>query len=162
MKKLILFAFTALLFSCNGVAQKKAEKKSQETFEITKTDAEWKKELSPEEFKILREAGTERPFSSKLNDIKEAGTFVCAACGKELYKTENKFMSGTGWPSFDRPIEGGVGTGTDNKLGYQRNEIHCARCGGHLGHVFNDGPRETTGKRFCMNGDAMNFIADKK
>lgn len=157
MKKLILLAVTALLFSCNSSAQQK-----KENFEVTKTEAEWKEDLTAAEFNILRKAGTERPFSSELNNIKKAGTFVCAACGNELYLTKHKFMSGTGWPSFDRPIEDGVAMGTDNKLGYQRNEVHCARCGGHLGHVFDDGPEETTGKRHCINGDAMDFIPDEK
>ncbi|SDR73096.1 peptide-methionine (R)-S-oxide reductase MsrB [Gramella sp. MAR_2010_147] len=163
MKKLLLFTFlSAFLISCNGNAQKKSNKDSAENYEVNKTEAEWKEELSSEEFAVLRKAGTERPFSSELNDIKEPGTFVCAACGNELYETEHKFMSGTGWPSFDRPIEGGVAYGSDTKLGYQRDEVHCSRCGGHLGHVFNDGPRETTGKRHCINGVAMNFIPQKK
>ena len=151
----ICFAFV----SCNGNAQKKPK---SEQFEIQKTDAEWKKELSAKEYYILRHAGTEKPFSSDLNNVKEAGTFVCAACKNPLFKTKHKFDSGTGWPSFDQPIDGGVFYSTDNKLGYTRNEVLCAKCGGHLGHVFNDGPPETTGKRYCMNGDAMNFIPVEK
>ncbi len=147
------------LISCNGNAQKKPK---SEQFEIQKTEAEWKKELSTEEYYILRQAGTEKPFSSELNKIKEPGTFICAACENPLYKTKNKFDSGTGWPSFDQPIEGGVFYSTDNKLGYTRNEVLCAKGGGHLGHVFNDGPPETTGKRYCMNGDAMDFIPAEK
>ncbi len=159
MKKLsLLILCSVFLFSCNGNAQKK---KKSEQFEIQKTDAEWKAELSDEEYYILRKAGTEKPFSSPLNSIKEPGTFVCAACENKLYKTKHKFKSGTGWPSFDRPIEGGVFYSTDNKLGYTRNEVLCAKCGGHLGHVFDDGPPETTGKRYCMNGDAMKFIPEK-
>ncbi|WP_409187188.1 peptide-methionine (R)-S-oxide reductase MsrB [Antarcticibacterium sp. 1MA-6-2] len=119
--------------------------------------------MSPQEYAVLRKAATETPHSSELNDIHESGTFVCAACGNELYKTKHKFESGTGWPSFDLPVEGGVAYGSDSKLGYQRDEVHCADCGGHLGHVFDDGPQETTGKRHCINGIAMNFIpADKK
>jgi len=163
MKKILLFSvLTAFLISCNGNAQKKSTKDSSENYEVNKTEAEWKEELTSEEFEILRKAGTERPFSSELNEIKKPGTFVCAACGNELYKTEHKFMSGTGWPSFDRPIEGGVAYGSDSKLGYQRDEVHCARCGGHLGHVFNDGPKETTGKRHCINGVAMDFEPEEK
>jgi len=163
MKKLLLFSiFTAFLISCNGNAQKNSDKDSAESYEVNKTEAEWKEELTSEEFQILRKAGTERPFSSELNDIKKPGTFVCAACGNELYKTEHKFMSGTGWPSFDRPMENGVAYGSDSKLGYQRDEVHCAKCGGHLGHVFNDGPKETTGKRHCINGVAMDFKPEEK
>jgi len=166
MKKLILLTIlTTLFLSCNGNAQKRSEQKNvakDSNFEIVKSQEEWKAALTSEEFDVLRNAGTERPFSSELNDIKEPGTFVCAACGNELYKTEHKFMSGTGWPSFDRPIEGGVAYGSDSKLGYQRDEVHCARCGGHLGHVFNDGPKETTGKRHCINGIAMDFEPENK
>jgi len=166
MKKLILLTIlTTLFLSCNGNAQKRSEQKNvakDSNFEIVKSQEEWKAALTSEEFDVLRKAGTERPFSSELNDIKEPGTFVCAACGNELYKTEHKFMSGTGWPSFDRPIEGGVAYGSDSKLGYQRDEVHCARCGGHLGHVFNDGPKETTGKRHCINGIAMDFEPENK
>ncbi|GGZ52160.1 peptide-methionine (R)-S-oxide reductase MsrB [Mesonia mobilis] len=161
MKKLsyLLIIFAFILNSCQSNAQKKPK---AEQFEIQKTEAEWKKELSSEEYYILRQAGTEKPHSSKLNNIKEPGTFVCAACENPLYKTKHKFESGTGWPSFDRPIDGGIFYSTDNKLGYTRNEVLCAKCGGHLGHIFNDGPKETTGKRFCMNGDAMDFIPETK
>lgn len=161
MKKLLLFTlFSAFLVSCNGNAQKNSENASTSKYEVSKTEEEWKEELTAEEFAVLRNAATERPFSSDLNNIKEPGTFVCAACGNELYKTEHKFMSGTGWPSFDRALQGGVAYGSDSKLGYQRDEVHCARCGGHLGHVFNDGPEETTGKRHCINGIAMDFIPE--
>lgn len=159
MKKFLLLSLISFfLFSCNGNAQKKSEQKTK--YEISKTEEEWKKELTPSEFAVLRQSETERPFSSELNNIEEPGTFVCAACGNELYKTEHKFKSGTGWPSFDRAIEGGVAYGSDTKLGYQRDEVHCARCGGHLGHIFNDGPKETTGKRHCINGVAMHFIPE--
>ena len=163
MKKLLLFIlFSTILISCNGNAQKNSEKEAGEKYEVSKTEEEWKKELTAEEFAVLRNAATERPFSSELNNIKEPGTFVCAGCGNELYKTKHKFMSGTGWPSFDRAIKGGVAYGSDSKLGFQRDEVHCARCGGHLGHVFNDGPEETTGKRHCINGIAMDFIPENK
>lgn len=159
MKKILFLAIAVVLLSCNGNAQKDP-KVSQEKFEVTKTDAEWKKELTPDEYAVLRKSATERAFSSELNNITEPGTFVCAACGNELYKTKHKFDSGTGWPSFDRAIDGGVSYGSDTKIGYQRDEVHCARCGGHLGHIFNDGPRKTTGKRHCINGVAMDFKPD--
>jgi peptide-methionine (R)-S-oxide reductase len=132
MKKIILVVTLALFFSCNSTAQKTASQE-QEEFTVNKTNAEWKKELSSEAYYVLRQEGTERPFSSKLNDEKRKGTFHCAACNTPLFKSEHKFDSGTGWPSFDRAIEGNVAYGTDNKLGYSRNEEHCATCGGHLG-----------------------------
>ncbi len=162
MKKLLMLSLAIVFLGCNGNAQKKNDSESDKKYEVSKTEADWKKELSPAEFSVLRKAATETPFSSELLEIEEPGTFVCAACGNELYKTKNKFESGTGWPSFDRAISGGVAYGSDSKLGYQRDEVHCARCGGHLGHVFNDGPAETTGKRHCINGVAMNFIPEKK
>ncbi|WPY99927.1 peptide-methionine (R)-S-oxide reductase MsrB [Christiangramia sp. OXR-203] len=162
MKKfLILSLMATFLFSCNGNAQKDSTKESSKSYEVTKSKEEWKAELTSQEYAVLREAATERPYSSDLLDIKEPGIFVCAACGNELYENEHKFESGTGWPSFDRAIEGGVAYGSDSKLGYQRDEVHCAKCGGHLGHVFNDGPRETTGKRHCINGVAMDFEPKK-
>ena len=162
MRKL-LFIFIAVftLASCKGNAQDENSKKKQK-FDISKSESEWKKELTDAEFKVLRKAATERAFSSDLLKVKGNGTFVCAACGNELYENKHKFESGTGWPSFDRAIEGGVAFGSDSKLGYQRDEVHCAKCGGHLGHVFDDGPRETTGKRHCINGVAMNFIPTEK
>ena len=126
------------------------------TYPVNYSVAEWRKRLTPEQFHILREHGTERPYSSPLNKEKRAGTFACAADGNPLFSSVTKFESGTGWPSFYRPLKGAVGTSTDYKAGYPRTEVHCAQCGGHLGHVFNDGPRPT-GKRYCMNGDAMVF-----
>ncbi len=145
------------LFSCNSTAQKK-ETKQKVTFEITKTDAEWKEQLSAAQYNVLRKAGTERPFSSPLNKTYAKGVYHCAACNTPLFKSEHKFDSGTGWPSFDRVIEGNVAFGTDTKIGYTRDEEHCATCGGHLGHVFNDGPNDTTGKRHCINGVALKFV----
>jgi len=156
MKKIIAIFTLGLLFSCNSTAQKQ----KAESFEIEKTKAEWKKELSPEEFYVLREEGTERAFSSPLNKNYKAGTYICAACDTPLFESEHKFDSGTGWPSFDRAIEGNVAYSTDNKLGYTRTEEHCATCGGHLGHVFNDGPKATTGKRHCINGVALDFVPE--
>ncbi|HXP73770.1 MAG TPA: peptide-methionine (R)-S-oxide reductase MsrB [Stellaceae bacterium] len=123
------------------------------------TDAEWRQKLTPEQFRVLRQHGTERPFTSPLNDEHRGGVFVCAACTLELYRSDTKFDSGTGWPSFFAPIEGAVETSRDFKLILPRTEVHCSRCGGHLGHVFDDGP-EPTGKRYCMNGVAMQFKPD--
>lgn len=159
MKSFSLVLAGVLLFSCNSPAQKK-QTAQKETFKVTKTDAEWKAQLSPEEYQVLRHEGTERAFSSDLNDNHKKGTYVCAGCGTPVFESKYKFDSGTGWPSFDRAIEGNVAFSADKKLGYSRTEEHCANCGGHLGHVFDDGPRETTGKRHCINGVALNFIPD--
>lgn len=125
-------------------------------FPLSLSDAQWRKRLTKTQYWILREEGTERPFSSPLNDEHRAGTFLCAACAHPLYSSKTKYDSGTGWPSFWQPLRGGVGTSTDYKIGYPRTEVHCANCGGHLGHVFDDGPKPT-GKRYCMNGGAMSF-----
>lgn len=131
-----------------------AEKKG--AFEITKTDAEWKAQLSPAAYDVLRKEGTERPYSSPLNGEKRKGTFVCAGCDLPLFASETKFESGTGWPSFYQPLENAVGTTTDRTFGMTRTEVHCRRCGGHLGHVFDDGPKPT-GLRYCMNGLSLAF-----
>ena len=128
------------------------------TYPVTHTDAEWRKLLTPEQFHIMREHGTERPGSCALNFEKRAGTFSCAGCGQVLFKAKTKFDSGTGWPSFWAPLPKAIGTSRDFTLGYPRTEVHCARCGGHLGHVFDDGPKPT-GKRYCMNGVALSFTA---
>ena len=128
-----------------------------ETFEVTKTDAEWQKVLTPEQYAVLRQHGTERSGTSPLDKTYAPGTYMCAACDLPLYSSDTKFDSGTGWPSFFQPLENGVGTSTDWKLIYPRTEVHCRRCGGHLGHVFDDGPKPT-GKRYCMNGVAMKFV----
>jgi len=159
MKLLTYFSVLVLLFSsCVSEAQKKEEATSNEKFEIQKSDKEWKAELTSMQYYVLREAGTEPAYSSSLNNIDEPGTFVCAACGNELYLTQHKFDSGTGWPSFDRAVEGSLATGVDYKLGYKRDEAICGKCGGHLGHIFNDGPKKTTGMRHCINGEALEFV----
>lgn len=124
------------------------------------SNKEWKEKLSPEAYNVLREQGTERAFTSPLNDEHRHGTFYCAGCQSKLFSSEQKYDSGSGWPSFWAPIDGGaVETSTDYKIGYARTEVHCAHCGGHLGHVFDDGPKPT-GKRYCMNGVAMSFKAE--
>ncbi|MCH8536081.1 MAG: peptide-methionine (R)-S-oxide reductase MsrB [Flavobacteriaceae bacterium] len=156
-----LFIVVFLLTSCVSEAQKDGEKSENKTYEVQNTNQEWKKELSQMEYYVLRKAGTEPAHSSPLNDINEPGTFVCAACGNELYETKHKFDSGTGWPSFDRAIEGSLDLGEDHKLGYKRDEAMCGKCGGHLGHIFNDGPRATTGMRHCINGTALKFVPEK-
>lgn len=132
------------------------EKKQDESFPFQLTDAEWRARLTPEQYRILRGHGTERAGSCALNYEKRAGTFSCAGCGQKLFKSGKKFESGTGWPSFDQPLEGAVGTTEDRSYGMLRVEVHCANCGGHLGHVFPDGP-PPTGLRYCINGEAMNF-----
>ncbi len=125
-------------------------------FPVEHTDDEWKKQLSPAAYTVLRQQGTERAFTSPLNREKRPGTFLCAGCGEALFSSKDKFESGTGWPSFTAPLPGAVETDTDETHGMVRTEVHCARCGGHLGHVFEDGPRPT-GERFCMNGIALQF-----
>lgn len=123
---------------------------------MTMTEDAWRQKLTPEQFRVLREHGTERAGTSPLNREKRPGTFICAGCGTALFDAATKFESGTGWPSFWAPIEGAVDTSTDRSWFMTRTEVHCARCGGHLGHVFPDGP-QPTGLRYCMNGVAMGF-----
>ena len=124
-----------------------------------RTDEDWRNALTPEQFYVLREHGTEHAGSSPLNAEKRSGTFRCAGCGQELFPSNAKFESGTGWPSFWAPLEGAIATTVDRSFGMARIEVHCARCGGHLGHVFPDGPRPT-GLRYCMNGVALGFEPD--
>ena len=127
-------------------------------FEITRTPEEWRKLLTPEQYAVLREEDTERPFTSPLNHEKGKGVFTCAGCDLPLFSSETKFDSGTGWPSFYAPIEGAVESGKDWSFGLLREEVHCRRCGGHLGHVFDDGPKPT-GLRYCINGVSLKFVA---
>ena len=136
-----------------------SEKAAPGRFEVEKSDAEWRAQLSPEQYRVLRGHGTERAGTSPLDREKRAGTFRCAGCGQALFESSAKFDSGTGWPSFFQPIEGKVETNVDRSLFMVRTEVHCARCGGHLGHVFDDGPAPT-GLRYCMNGAAMTFAPE--
>jgi len=133
---------------------------SKASFRYALSDAEWKKKLSPQAYQVLRHEATERPYTSPLNAEKRPGTFLCAGCDLPLFSSQTKFESGTGWPSFYRPLKDAVGTTTDYKLGFPRTEVHCAQCGGHLGHVFEDGPKPT-GLRYCMNGLALKFAPAK-
>jgi peptide-methionine (R)-S-oxide reductase len=131
--------------------------KTNEVFEITKTDAEWQRQLSPEAYKVLRKHGTERAGTSPLDKNYNPGTYECAGCDLPLFSSEAKFDSGTGWPSFYQPLDNAVGYTVDKSLFMTRTEVHCRRCGGHLGHVFDDGPKPT-GKRYCMNGVSLKFV----
>ncbi|WP_292975625.1 peptide-methionine (R)-S-oxide reductase MsrB [Mycobacterium sp.] len=126
------------------------------TFDVNHSDDEWRRMLSPAAYDVLRKAGTERPYSSPLNDEHRSGTFTCAGCGQDLFASSTKFDSGTGWPSFYRVLPNAVLEQQDDSAGMTRTEVLCNRCGGHLGHVFNDGP-QPTGLRYCMNGVAMGF-----
>ncbi|MDB4129755.1 peptide-methionine (R)-S-oxide reductase MsrB [Flavobacteriaceae bacterium] len=145
-----------MLVSCQGISQEKKSPKKEYT--VVKTDAEWKEILSPLAYDVLRHAATERPFSGPLNDNKKKGIYVCGGCQAPLYESQYKFDSGSGWPSFDRGFEENLEYDVDYKIGYPRSELKCNKCGGHLGHMFNDGPRKTTGQRHCINSAALAFI----
>lgn len=167
MLKNITIVFILLLASCKGNTQEKKDMAvkttdmEEKTFSVIKTDAEWQEQLTPEQYYVLRKAATESPFTSELLDNKKEGIYACVACDTPLFKSETKFKSGTGWPSFYQEIEGNVAYDVDYKIGYKRTEEHCATCGGHLGHVFEDGP-EPTGERHCINGVALKFIPAEK
>jgi len=154
-----IIASILLIFSLQSCMSQETTKVSKkDAYKIVKTDSEWKQVLSAKEYYVLRESGTEQAFSSPLNSNNKKGTYVCAACKTPLFKSDNKFDSGTGWPSFDKEIEGNVAYTKEGSSAYYGIEEHCATCGGHLGHVFNDGPKNTTGKRHCINGVALDFI----
>ena len=164
MKKYVCIILL-ISMGCKGVSQEKEavtekEEEQTEAFKVVKSEQDWRKELTDLQFYVLRKAGTENSGSSELLKNKITGTYVCAGCGTALFNSEHKFDSGTGWPSFDREIEGNVAFDVDYKIGYKRTEEHCAVCGGHLGHVFEDGPRETTGLRHCINGAALQFVPE--
>ncbi|HYX04417.1 MAG TPA: peptide-methionine (R)-S-oxide reductase MsrB [Reyranella sp.] len=135
-------------------------KTETDTYPVQKTDAEWKQQLDPLQYQVLRKHSTERAGTSPLNHEKRAGTFVCAGCGAPLFDSATKYESGTGWPSFWQPLDEAVGTSSDPSFFMTRTEVHCAKCGGHLGHVFPDGP-QPTGQRYCMNGAALKFDEKK-
>ena len=151
MRRTFLGSLAALLGTSSAL-------RAQEAFEVTLTEAEWRARLSPAAYDVLREEGTERAGSSPLDAEKRSGTFHCAGCDLPLFASATKFDSGTGWPSFYEPLAGAVGTKEDPGLFGSRTEVHCRRCGGHLGHVFNDGP-PPTGLRYCMNGVSLAFEA---
>ncbi|XWK88310.1 MAG: peptide-methionine (R)-S-oxide reductase MsrB [Phormidium sp.] len=133
---------------------------SKQEFEVTKTEQEWREILTPEQFNVLRKHGTERAGTSPLDKVYDKGTFVCAGCELPLFTADTKFNSGTGWPSFFAPLDGAIETTVDRSFFMTRTEVHCRRCGGHLGHVFNDGPKPT-GLRYCMNGVSLKFIPEQ-
>lgn len=156
--KIILTAFISILFIGTGCAQKN---KKQMTFAVVKTDAEWKKQLTAEQFTVTRKAGTENAYSGKYWDNHEKGIYKCICCGQELFTSDTKFESGTGWPSFYQPLKKqNVLDVTDNSFGMGRTEVLCSRCGAHLGHVFDDGPKPT-GLRYCMNSASLDFVKAK-
>jgi peptide-methionine (R)-S-oxide reductase len=161
-RRTLLFASLAPITAAGTVflSSRKSESlaKTLGKFEVTKTEAQWRKILTPAQFEVLRKEGTERAGTSPLTEEHRQGKFTCAGCNLSLFASEAKFESGTGWPSFYTPIPGAVKTSVDTSFGATRTEVHCRRCGGHLGHVFEDGPKPT-GLRYCMNGVAMKFIS---
>lgn len=162
MKNYILLLVSLFTFlSCQSQEKKEVAKK-ESAAKIQKTDAEWKKELTPEQYEVLRKKSTERAFTGKYYNHFEKGKYVCAACGNVLFNSDAKFDSDCGWPSFDQAIKGSVIYKEDTSFGMTRTEVMCAKCGGHLGHVFDDGPKETTGKRFCTNSVSIKFEPAKK
>ena len=162
---IMMLALTLTLTSCQGQEKKKdkkaTEKAAKSQFEVNKTDAEWKAALTSDQYDVLRNKDTERPYTGEYDEFFEKGTYVCAACGNLLFTSDSKFDSHCGWPSFDRAVKGSVIYEHDNSLGMARTEVMCAKCGGHLGHVFDDGPKETTGERFCTNSVSIKFIPAK-
>src|SRR5699024_3030881 len=154
MMRLIGVLLVLVLFiSCEG----KAQQQEKNDFSVQKTEQEWKSTLTPDQFYVLRNEGTERPYSSDLIKLDESGDLHCVACNNLLFRSDNQFDADCGWPSFDKPVEGAVVYKDDYKIGFKRTEVRCAECNGHLGHVFDDGPKETTGKRYCINGVALKF-----
>jgi peptide-methionine (R)-S-oxide reductase len=155
-RRLLLTSGTVALAAAVGTGWWDGASRAAETFKVAHSDDEWRKLLTPDQYAILRESGTERPFTSPLLNEKRRGNFACAGCNLDLYSSTTKYDSKTGWPSFWAPLDKAVGTTRDTSLGVVRTAVHCAQCGGHLGHVFNDGPRPT-GLRHCINGLALTF-----
>ncbi len=159
MKQLLTFFILTVVISCTSNAQKNEDKISENTKKMTKkTDAEWKLALSDQEYYVLREKGTDRPSNEGYTQHFEKGTYVCRACNTQLFESGSKFESHCGWPSFDDAINGTVIFTKDTTAGMIRTEITCAKCDGHLGHIFDDGPKETTGKRYCVNTSSIKFV----
>jgi peptide-methionine (R)-S-oxide reductase len=155
-RRLLLTGGAVGLAAAFGGSWYTAAPSTAETFEVTYSDAEWRKRLTAVQYSVLRESDTERPFTSPLLHEERRGTFTCAGCDRDLFASSTKFDSGTGWPSFWAPLDGAVGTTRDTSFGMVRIAVHCNRCGGHLGHLFDDGPKPT-GLRYCMNGVALGF-----
>lgn len=156
MKKIVLLLTLSVFISCNAQENKQVtQTTSSDT--MPKTEAEWKAKLNPEQYEVLREKGTERPYTGEYWKHFEKGTYVCAACNNPLFTSDAKFDSECGWPSFDQAIKGSVNYHEDSSFGMERIEVTCSKCDGHLGHVFDDGPVETTGKRFCTNSVSIKF-----
>jgi peptide-methionine (R)-S-oxide reductase len=163
MNKLILVLLIVSLTSCVSKAQNNLNKKEDiMTKKVSKTDTEWKKELTDQEFYVLRMKGTDRPSDEGYTKHFKKGTYVCRACKIQLFKSDTKFDSHCGWPSFDNAIKGTIIQTKDTSLGMIRTEITCAACDGHIGHIFNDGPKETTGMRYCVNTSSIEFIPSKE
>ncbi len=159
---LVSISFTACAQQAGNSNHNKTIAATMDTFEIKKSDEEWRKHLSPVQFNILREKGTERPFTGEYDKFYEKGTYYCAACGTELFKSDTKYNSGCGWPAFYEPsVNKNIVEVTDTSYGMNRTEVMCAKCGGHLGHVFNDGPKPT-GLRYCINSGSLKFVEGKK
>jgi peptide-methionine (R)-S-oxide reductase len=154
--------FLVLLLLASFVSSQAQEKVKLDNSKVKKSEAQWKKELTPEQYEVLRNKGTERAFSGEYVNNFKKGVYVCAACNNLLFYSDAKFHSDCGWPSFDKAIKGSVSYIKDTSFGMLRTEVNCARCGGHLGHVFDDGPKETTGQRYCTNSVSVKFIPAKK
>ena len=154
--------FLVLLLLASFVSSQAQEKVKLDNSKVKKSEAQWKKELTPEQYEVLRNKGTERAFSGEYVNNFKKGVYVCAACNNLLFYSDAKFHSDCGWPSFDKAIKGSVTYIKDTSLGMIRTEVNCTRCGGHLGHFFDDGPEETTGQRFCTNSVSVKFIPSKK
>ncbi len=159
MKFLVALFALVNLSACQG--QPEIKPSSNPPLTVVRTDAEWKRTLTAEEYHVLREKGTERPFTGEYDDHFEKGHYACRACGQKLFESQNKFASGCGWPSFDQAIRGTVNYTADSSLGMERIEVTCSSCGGHLGHVFDDGPKKTTGQRYCMNSVSLKFVPEE-